>query len=213
MKHSTCQVSYSIRSIAEKALKLKVSRLSHLSCYVLPMLEFCVCGLSQQQNVPRLDRDPDQLVIQHGGRILPFQLHPQRWSIRGGVFRPQQDNGGEHILNHPLHGAAESSLRPLRRRRHMVGADACSADVRRHRFPAVQRQPPLGQCHRISRRNGLHNVFAPGKPGGGFFLLALHDGGGIDRLTAHLRRGAVPPVTPMQVTAARISTMHGWSDR
>ena len=112
------------------------------------MLEFCVCELSQQ-NILRLDRDPDQLVIQHGGRVLPFQLHPQRWSIRGGVFRPQQDNGGEHILNHPLHGAVESSLRPLRRRRHMVGADACSADVRRHRFPAVQRQPPLGQCHRI----------------------------------------------------------------
>ena len=33
----------------------------------------------------------------------------------------------------------------------------------------------------------------PESRGGGFFLLALHDGGGIDHLTAHLRRGAVHP--------------------
>ena len=127
--------------------------------------------LLQQQNVPRLDRDPDQLVINTVGASSRSSSIRRRGGTGRGPLRPQQNNGGEYILNDPLprrrgkpppspSGAAVTWWARMPAQRTSAGTA----------FPQSSVSPPLGQCHRISRRNGLHDVFAPGEPGGSLRL-------------------------------------------
>ena len=106
-------------------------------------------------------------VVRHRLPGFLVQLHPQQGRLRCRALRPQQHDGGEHVLHHPLHRAGEAVLPARGGRPDMVGPDADPADALRHRPAAGERQPPVRKGHRSLPWPGVGVVLAAGESGGG----------------------------------------------